>query len=451
MSTPSLASVPFGQRLGRHVGELLRLAVPVMVARAGLMTMAVVDTLFVGRHGAQDLAYLGLGGAPQGTIMAILAGLLLGTIVLTAQTVGAGRPGEAGLVWRRSLPYSLALGGFMALLCLFGEPFFLLTGQEPDLARGAGEVLVVIAIGMPAAALFLTCSYFLEGLKRPLPGMIVMLVANIINALLDWILVFGQFGLPALGAVGAAWATTSIRIFCAASLMAYIWWLKDRDAYGIRGGGERPWWPPRDQRHVGFGAGASNGLEASAFSALFLFAGWIGPLALGAFTVGLNLIALPFMAALGLASATAVRVGTAYGARDRTEMLFAGWSGLGTTSALLAVIAALFFTMPDGIARVFATEAALIQVLIPVVAFSAWILVVDGGQVVMAQALRGRSDVWVPTVLHFVSYYAVMMPLAYVLAIPLGRGVLGLFEGILIASIVSVAILSARFHWLARR
>ncbi|WP_225889933.1 MATE family efflux transporter [Indioceanicola profundi] len=429
---------------------LLALAVPVMIARAGQMTMAVADTLFVGRFSALELAYLGL-GAPQGVMLAVLAGLLLGTIVLTAQATGAGKEEQAGLFWRRSLPYALTLGSVMAALCLFAEPFFLLTGQQPDLAAGGAEVMLIYGLGMPGAALFFTTTFFLEGLKRPVPGMVTIVLANILNLFLDWILVFGGLGLPAMGAEGSAWATTIIRWVTAIGLLLYVWRMADRDRYGVRSGGVRPWWPAREQRHLGMAAGASNGLEASAFAALTLFAGLIGPLALGAYTVGLNLIALPFMAALGLASATAVLVGNAYGTGDRRNTQLAGWTGLGVTAALLSVVGLIFAVWPEEIAMAFATEDRLIAVVAPVVAFSAWILVADGGQVVMAQALRGRGDAWVPTVLHFVSYYAVMMPVAYGLGIWAGRGVLGLFEGIFIASMVSVAILSGRFWWLGRK
>lgn len=450
MLSTELQEAPLPVLLKRHARALLVLAVPVMIARAGQMTMAVVDTLFVGRYSAQELAYLGL-GAPQGVMLAILAGLLMGTIVLTAQATGAGREQEAGLFWRRSLPYSAGLGLIMALLCVFAEPFYLLTGQRPDLAAGGAGVMLIYGLGMPGVALFFTTTFFLEGLKRPLPGMVAILLANVLNVFLDWIFVFGKLGFPAMGAEGSAWATTIIRWTTAIGLLGYVWWMRDRERFGVRHGGGRPWWPARDQRHLGLAAGASNGLEASAFAGLTLFAGLIGPLAIGAYTVGLNLIALPFMSALGLAAATAVLVGNAHGAQDARNTQLAGWTGLGVTSAILALVGLVFALFPEQIAHAFATDDSLIAVTASVVAFSAWILVADGGQVVMAQALRGRGDAWVPTVLHFVSYYAVMMPVGYGLAIWAERGVLGLFEGIFIASVVSVVILSGRFWWLGRR
>lgn len=438
-------------RIRRHVRDLFRLAVPVIIARAGIIVMALTDTLIVGRYSAQELAYLGMGHTPVAVMMGVMVGLLLGTVVVTAQAVGRGEEGTVGAVWRRSLPYALLVGSVVFGICLFGEQFLLLTGQEPDLARGAGHVMAVMAFGMPPAALYLACSLWLEGLKRPLPGMVAMLISNVLNVLLVWVFVWGHFGLPALGAIGAAWSTTALRWLCAFGMIAYVWWHPKRAEWGVRGG-FRGWWRQgRDQRRIGYAAGLSNGLEGSAFGALGLFAGWLGAVGVAAYAIGLNLIALPFMCALGLASATSVRVGNAYGAGDRTETTVAGWTGLGVTSAILALVGVGFLLFPGWIAGQFTQDAAVLALTAPVVAFSAWLLVADGGQVVMAQALRGRSDTWVPTALHFISYYAIMMPLGWFLAFPLGRGVLGLFEGIFIASVVSVGFLMARFWWLSRR
>lgn len=451
MTAAALLAESLSHRVQRHVNELFRLALPVIIARAGIIGMALVDTLMVGRFGAQELAYYGLGNMPVGVMLGVMVGLMLGVVVVTAQAVGRGDIAGTGAIWRRALPYSLLVGGAMGGLCLFGEEFLLLTGQAPDLAAGGAGVMTIIAIGMPAAGLHLAASLYLEGMKRPIPGMVAMLIGNVLNVGLNWVLVWGHLGFPAMGAEGAAWATTILRWLGAIGLIAYVWWLPQRHAWGIRGGFKGWWRDSAEQRRVGYAAGLSNGLEGSAFAALALFAGWLGAMSVGAYTIGLNLIALPFMCALGLATATSVRVGNAYGAGDRVETKVAGWTGLGVTSGVLLLVGLVFLLYPVAVASQFTADPDLIILTAPLLALSAWLLVADGGQVVMAQALRGRSDTWVPTAMHFVSYYAIMMPLGWFLAFPLGYGVLGLFGGILIASFVAVSFLSARFWWLSRR
>nr|WP_246654011.1 MATE family efflux transporter [Azospirillum formosense] len=131
-------------------------------------------------------------------------------------------------------------------------------------------------------------------------------------------------------------------------------------------------------------------------------------------------------------------------------MALAGWTGLGVTSLILAGVGVLYRWMPEPLAAIYSADPQLIAAVAPLIAFTAWVLVADGGQVVMANALRGRGDAWVPTALHFISYAVVMIPVSALLAFGLERGARGLFEGILIASVVSVTILSLRFALLSR-
>jgi multidrug resistance protein, MATE family len=436
----------------RHVADLMRLAAPVIVARAGLITMAIVDTVMVGRFSVQELAYLSIGLAPVITLIVAMTGLVMGTLVVTAAAYGAGRPLQCGATWRRSLPFALAIGGVGALICALGQPLLTALGQSPDLAAAGGRVALVIGLGLPAAIIFVTSSFFLEGIKRPLPGMAMMIAANILNVVLNWILIYGHLGFAPLGALGSAWATTGVRIFLAIGLVTYITCvMPERNAYGVwrpAGGGWRSW---RRQRRIGYAAGASLGVEAGAFSVLSIFAGWLGPLALGAYSIVLNLIAFAFMVAIGFGSATAVRVGIAHGRGDHAGAARAGWSGLVVNTLAMGAFALIMAIFPAALVAVYSQDPALAALTVPAVAVAAWVLMADGGQAVMANALRGRGETWITTACHVFSYLVVMVPLSWFLALPAGRGVIGLLEGIFIASILSLVLLGGRFHWLAMR
>jgi len=438
-------------RVRRHVLELLRLALPVIVARAGLLFMALVDTIFVGRYGSDDLAHLSIANAAIGLMMATGTGLVLGTLVMTANALGRNRPEECGAVWHRSLIYGGAFSLVMAVLCHFMEPVLILTGQTPELSKAGAEIAIILGWGIPAAAVYTVTAFFLEGLKRPLPGMVAMIAANVLNALVNWLLVFGNLGFPALGADGAAWASTASRIFLALCLVFYVWIMPGQAGFGVRHWQGWRWREWAQQRRLGYGGGASIFLEAGAFTALTFFAGLLGTLPLAAYSIGLNLISLIFMVALGLGAATAVRVGVAHGRRDLKDMVLAGWVGLGVNSVAMALFGAVLWFWARPIAEAYTNDPALIPLLVPVILVATFILVVDGGQVVVANALRGRGDVLTPTLLHTVSYIVVMTPLGWLLGVHLARGAHGLFEAILIASVVSVSLLASRFHLLARR
>lgn len=436
---------------GRRVADLVRLAGPVVVARAGILVMAFVDTVMVGRFSSAELAYLGIGLAPITAILVALVGLLLGTLVTTASAFGAGNLAACGAAWRRSLGFALAAGAIFAAPCLFGEAVLAALGQSPELAAGGGPVSRIVALGVPLQLVFVASTFFLEGIKRPLPGMVLMIAANLVNVALNWVLVYGNLGFPALGAAGSAWATTAVRALLCAAVLGYVWTMADGERFGVRRrpqGGWRAW---AGQRRIGYAAGASIGVESTAFAVVSVFAGWLGTLPLAAFSIGLNLIAMAFMVAIGVGSATAVLVGIAHGRGDARETALAGWTGLGVNTAAMVALGAVFALAPATLTGLYTTDAELAAIAAPIVAFCAWVLVADGGQAVMANALRGRGETWVATGLHTVSYFVVMIPVSWALAFPAGRGALGLFEGTLIASVVSVALLAFRFHWLSRR
>jgi MATE family multidrug resistance protein len=438
--------------LRAHLSELLRLAMPVIVARAGILTMATADIIMLGHYDARHVAWYGIGVTPFVVLLLIGIGLLTGTLVMTSHARGAGRPLECGPVWRRSLPYALALGAVGAFFGLFGESFLLAIGQAPDMAAGGGSVMAIAAFALPLTMVHSSSAYFLEGLARPMPGMIVILGANLLNILLNWLLIFGGSGLEAMGADGAILATSITRSSMAVALAAYIWWLPDRKAWGIRLPLGRGWWRKgAEQWRLGYATGISQGLESAAFNSLTMMAGWLGPLALASYSISLNLLALVFMLALGFGSATAVRVGAARGAANHRRMVAAGWIGLLTATALMAAVGVIIWLLRVEIAMIYTSEPDLLLILPGLFAIIALLLIPDGGQVVMTFALRGAGEAWGPTVLHLMAFIIVMIPAAWMLAFPMELGVNGLMISIALGAGTSMALLALRFWLVSRR
>ena len=439
-------------RLRRHLTELVRLAAPVVVTRTGILTMATADAAMLGRASVDQVAFHGLGITPFIVITVTGIGLLFGTVVMTSHAVGRERFEECGPIWRRSLPYAAMLGLGAAIVSLFGTPFFLLTSQPPVLAAGAGTVVAILGWGAPGTLLFYTTAYFLEGLRRPTPAMGVMIVANGLNILLNWLLIFGNAGFPALGAEGAAIGTTLVRTAMAAMLIAYVWRMRDRDRYAVRSPLGRGWWRAgAAHRRFGYAAGTSYGIESLAFGSISFFAGILGALALAAYTLQHIVFALFFMIALGIASATSVRVGIAHGRGDWADRALAGWTGLGLAAVVLGACGGVLLIWPAAITALLTIDSALVAATTPLIAFSAYALIADGGQVVMASALRGAGETWAPTAMHIVSYFGVMIPACWIFAFPMGWGARGLVGGIVAASIVSVTLVSIRFWYISRR
>lgn len=434
------------------LSELLHLAWPVVLARLGIMVMGLTDAIVVGRYSARELGYHAMGWAPTMVVVTTAVGLLMGVQVMTARHIGEGRSDAVGGVFRRGLVYSLWIGvASTAVLALVGPVVMASIGLEPDLAAGASRALVIFALSLIPYLIACVGQFFLEALGRPKPGMVAMWVANGVNLAANLWLVPGTSGLPVDGAVGSAWATLIARVALAVWLMVYILRLPQARALGVF---RKPIDGPAeaaDQRKVGYGSGASYFIEVSAFAGMTVVAGWLGTIEVAAWSVVLNVSAIIFMAPLGLAAATAILVGRAYGARDRHAVVLAGLTGFGVTAALMLLVCGVVFFGVEPIASAYAKDPVLVALAAPALLLSCLFFLADGLQVVGAQALRARGDVWWPTVIHLAAYMVVMMPLGWALAHPVGLGVDGIVWSIIIASLVSASLFVGRFLLLARR
>lgn len=436
---------------GPEIKALLRLAAPVIGSRIGMLTMSLIDTIMLGRFATHELAYQSIAIAITVPLFVTTIGLCLGTLVETARAKGAGNDAGCGAAWRRGTMYAAGLGLICLGLALAGEWVLQLSGQSAELTEHGGQVVRILALGLPFMIIYVTCSYFLEALKRPAMPMIMMAAGNLLNFVLNWMWIYGNLGFEPLGAVGSAWATTSVRAVLAAAIILYIWNLADHERLGIRKPAPGGWQDWRGQRRIGYSAGASQAVESLAFSMQSLIAGLLGSIALAAYSIAFQMLGMVFMVALGMGSATAVLVGHAWGAKDGPGMARAGWLGLGVNSVAMFVLGGALFAFAPWIAEGFAVDAALVAGAAPLIAFVGIILIPDGGQVVLSHALRGRGDTVMPVLSHFLSYLFVMMPLSWLLALKFERGAAGILEAILIASVFASLLLVWRLYYVSKR
>ncbi|HYE47836.1 MAG TPA: MATE family efflux transporter [Caulobacter sp.] len=438
--------------VGADLGELLRLAGPVVMARLGIMVMGLTDAIIVGRYSGEQLAFHALGWAPTSVIVTTAVGLLLGVQVMTARLVGQGRRRETGAVLRRGISYAFWIGIASTLAMLALGPLFLRSlGLEPQLAAGASNALLVFSLSLTPYLISVAATFYLEALSRPGPGMWSMWAANLVNLGLNLLFVPGAFGIPAMGAVGGAWATFGARVFLMVVLLAWVWRMADARELGVF---DKPA-PNRaeaaEQRRIGYGGGASYFVETAAFSGMNLVAGWLGALVVAGYAVVLNVAAVIFMVPLGLSAATAVLVGRAYGARDRQGVARAGWLGFGVAMVFGGLVSALVWPLAPAIAGAYTRQPELVALAAPALVLSCLFFAADSLQVVAAQALRARGEVWLPTVTHVISYAAIMAPLAWWLAHPMKLGLNGIIWAVILASLVSAGCLVGRFWFLGRR
>lgn len=430
--------------------DLLDLAWPVVLARIGIMTMGLTDAIVVGHYASRELAYHSLAWAPSSVVLTTAVGLMMGVQILTARLRGEGRHAEIGAVLRRGVVYAMQIGiAAMLALAVFG-PWVMQNVQFGEgLGEGASGPLVVFALSMPAYLISIAGQFFLEGLSKPKPGMWAMWVANGVNIGLNLLLVPDLLGLGVDGAVASAWATFGARTALAVFLVIYILRLPEAKTWNLWAKPARDRAVEREQVKVGLGAGASNFIEVGAFAAMTLIAGMLGTNETASWAIVINMSAIVFMLPMGLSSATAVLVGRAYGAQDRAGVMRAGLAGIGVVAVLTLIVALVIWPTATVVVGAYTADPALIAIAGPALVLATLFFVADGIQVVAAQANRAAGDVWWPTIMHFLSYGAIMMPLGWVLAHRIG--VDGLVWAVIIASLVSGALLTGRFLRVARR
>ncbi len=451
-SDTKLDMVWLQERLRRHFSELARLAAPAVMMRIGILGLAMVDTAMVGHYATQHLAWLNL--ANQSVIMFALVvglGLLSGIMVYTANAFGTDDYREAGKVWRRSLPFTISVGILLLLAIWPAELWLTLLGQPPENAEMGGKLIRILALGLPGHMLFVNCTMFLEGIKRAEIGFYLMMFANVVNGILNYALIFGNWGMPELGAEGSAWASTGVRWFMAFSALAYVWWSKSLKPYAVREPHGQAWKDWSDQRQMGYASAVSLAAEVLAFSALAIFAGWLGTVPLAAHGVVYQVIGLPLMISIGIGVATTVRVGIALSRRDRADTALAGISGILLNLAATGILAIVIYFNTPFMLGIFTSDMRIVDLLAPIALIFTLGMIADASQMVTSLVLRGYKETWWPTYLQAFAFTVVMLPICYYLAFPAGMGIKGLMLGMTIGVSVSWTLQLARFVHLARQ
>ena len=444
-------TVRISPRLRDHIAPTFALAWPVVVTRSSVHVMVAVDVAMVGHLGGPALAFVAVAMAPQ-ALMALMAhGMLHGTSVLISQSHGAGEEQKCGAIWRMAMLHALVLGMILGLLCLLGESMYLAAGYQAEIATGGGLVLLHYAWGMPAKTMTGAVTFFLEGVGRPKVGMVVMMVANLINLLLNWMFIYGHLGAPGMGAAGVAVSTSLLRWVLLAVLVGYLFAMPGSREFGIRGGRLAAASVGRTLRRLGYPFGLAHGLEAGAFSALVVLAAWFGTEAAAGYQIAQSLIALGFRGAIGFGVAGAVRVGRAIGRQDHTEATMAGWTGVGMATLSVGMISAAFILWPGILSKIYTSDQSVLGIAQAAIMIAGVVLFFDGLQGVLVGLLRAMGDAWTPVFIHAVAFWGVALPTAVWFGFVMDYGANGLMWGMACGVACAALIALARFHQLSRR
>jgi len=454
-TTPEPAREALMPRLAYHLGDLLRLAWPVMLSRAGILIMAFCDIAMLGRYETGAVGVLNLGLAVFIPSLVMTIGLMTGLVPVISQAYGRGDWRDCGDAWRRGLIWATVLSLIAAWITWQSETLLGWLGQTPELAEAGGDVAKALAPGLVFQVLFAVSAFYLEATRRPMVALIVMIGANLVNFGANWLLIYGAWGFPELGATGAALASTIARLgACAAMVLAILMQAKP-EAAGVRGPWETFWGPGgwragAQMRKLGVSAGVGNGFETIGFAAMMLLAGTLGEVALDAYSISHNLVSTLFMVGLGLAIATGVRVGIETGRGRPAEAAFAGWVGLGAALGIMGLMGLGIYLGRAWIPLIYTDDPVVQARVAGLLVFAAFVFVPDSAQVVMGQAVRALGDAWVPIWCYALAFLVVLVPLGWAMVTLWGTDERGLIEAIIISCVIATVLLAWRFRVLTR-
>ena len=428
---------------------MLSLAWPVVVAELGWMVMGVVDTIMVGRVSPQAIGAVGLGSTVFVSFAIFGMGLLLGLDTFVSQAYGAGARDECHRWLRHGL--WLAVIASAPVMAVAWELVYLMPawGLHPTVLSMTAPYLRIVTWSTLPLLLYAALRRYLQATNRVRPIMVVLITANLVNVVVNWLLIFGHLGFPRLGTNGAAWATVASRVYLAAALAAIILWQERGLGASLvsapfRIETARLWRLVK----LGFPAATHLAAEVGVFAAATALAGRLDPISLTSHQIALNVASVTYMVPLGVASAGAVRVGQAIGRRDPHAASQAGWMAIAIGVGFMACSALGMLTIPSQIIGLFTREPAVVTLGISLLFVAAMFQLFDGLQGVTTGVLRGLGDTRTAMISNLTAHWLVGLPVGYLLCFVLGWGVLGLWIGLSLGLVAVGLVLLAT--WAAR-
>lgn len=430
---------------GAELRDLVALALPVAVVQMGLVSQGLVDTAMVGRVTETQLAAVTLGNLYFFGVAVFGMGLLLALDPLVSQAYGAGDHGDIRATVQRGLVLSVVLAVVTSGLLALAGPVLTLLGQPEQVVPIAAGYARALTWGMWPFYGFVVFRQVLQAMGRVAPIVWTIVLANLLNVFANWVLVFGNLGAPALGAVGSGWATSISRWFMCLVLLG----LGFRVLVPYLGGVSRevlkivPLW--RIAR-LGLPVGLQLFLEFGAFGATGIAMGWLGTGALAGHQIALNLAAFAFMIPLGISQAAAVLVGRSVGRGRPEKARRYGGGAILVCCAAMTATAAIFLLFPGPLARQFTTQAEVAAVGMMLLPVAGMFQLFDGLQVVCTGALRGVADTLRPMIFNVLGFWFFGLPISLLLGFYWDVGPVGLWWG-LAAGLGAVAVMLMWRMW----
>ncbi len=414
-----------------------------------MFAIHITDSVMLGWYSVTALAASTIAGTIYFVIFIVGAGFAQAVTPMVAAAAEAGDDTQVRRVTRMALWLSAIYGAIWTVPFIWTEAIMLAIGQDPEVAAAAEDYLHIVALQMVPALLVMTLKSFLAALERTAIILWATVGTALMNVVVNYMLIFGNWGAPELGIRGAAIASLWLTLLTTAILLVYA--LVKTPQYQLL---KNMFGPDREIMarvfRLGWPIGLTSLAEGGLFSASAIMMGWLGAVPLAAHGIALQLASLTFMIHIGFSQAATVRAGRALGRRDEVALRRGGIIAIGWSAVCAFATMVLFFGIPEQLISLFIdpeepARAELITIGVVLLAAAGLFQVVDALQVMALGLLRGVQDTTVPMVMAVVSYWIIGLPVSYVLAFTWGYGPVGLWAGLVVGLSVAAVLLLWRF------
>lgn len=442
----------FSSEYLKNYKATLLLAYPVVLSQLGHIMVGVADTAMVGQIGTIEQAAVALSNSFYTIVLVFGLGVSYGVTPLVAAADSSKNYAENASLLKHGLIINTVVGILLFLVLFMVSPALRLIDQDKTVVELAIPFLNVMMLGMIPLCIFSAFKQFAEGLSYTQVAMFVTVGGSLLNILLNYLMIFGHWGVPAMGLMGSCWASFITRIAMAIAMFVYVFRHKKFRPY-IQNFNFK--FISRDLIKKILGIGIPSGLqwvfEVAAFAFAVIMIGWISPKAQAAHLVALSLAAITYMMASGLSAAASVRVGNQYGLKSSRGVRVAGFSVFVMVILFMSFTAACFVIFRNFLPTLFNKDPEVIMVSSSLLIVAAFFQLSDGVQVVALGALRGIRDVKIPTIITLVAYWIIGLPMSYVFAFTLNMGILGVWYGLFLGLTTAAVLLFLRFNFISKQ
>lgn len=430
-----------------ELSRTLKLAWPIVIGQLSHIALGVIDSVMVGRLGADELAAVSVSVGLFSILMVFGIGVSFAISPLTAIANGEGDHRKAEAILKNGFYMALAIGTGLALLMVLLAPVLHWLNQPEAVTQLSIPYLRILGLSMLPVMIYQAFRQFSEGLEIMYPALIIGILMIPINAFGNWLLIFGNWGFPAMGLEGAGWATTITRVLAAAAMMGFVLYNRRFKVYEPLKLGLYSLQKAVMTRilKLGIPGGVQYIFETSAFAFAAVMIGWLGSKPLAAHQIAINLASISFMVAIGLSSASAIRIGHAQGKNNFVLARKIGKDSFWLSGGFMGLCGLVFIIGRFYFPSLYINDPEVINLAAQLLLVAAAFQIVDGIQAVGVGLLRGMEDVKRPTLYVMIAYWVIALPLGGLLAFQLNFGVMGVWVALALGLTASAIMLSYRF------